>query len=93
MPLFGRVADVAGRRRLLMAGVARFALLADVRTEPPPPAMLLTGRAIQGVAAAIMSPNASDHASGSDHPDPPGSVALRDAALADLAAAATRSGG
>ncbi|MEV4319698.1 MFS transporter [Actinocrispum sp. NPDC049592] len=56
--LFGRLADVIGRRRLFMAGVALLAgasLLGGFATTP---SVLLTARALQGFATAMATPAA-----------------------------------
>jgi MFS family permease len=56
--LFGRIADLYGRRRLFLTGVALLAvssLLGGVATEP---ALLLTARTLQGFATAIATPAA-----------------------------------
>ncbi|NDU75282.1 MFS transporter [Actinomadura sp. DSM 109109] len=56
--LFGRVADLSGRRRMLLAGMALLAggsLIGGLATSP---AMLLTGRVLQGLATAIATPAA-----------------------------------
>lgn len=56
--LFGRVADLFGRRRMLLAGMALLAggsLIGGMATSP---AMLLTGRVLQGLATAIATPAA-----------------------------------
>ncbi|GAA2258891.1 MFS transporter [Actinomadura sp. NPDC048955] len=56
--LFGRVADLAGRRRMLLAGMALLAggsLVGGLATSP---AMLLVGRVLQGLATAIATPAA-----------------------------------
>ncbi|MEU8119036.1 MFS transporter [Spirillospora sp. NPDC049024] len=56
--LFGRVADLAGRRRMLLLGMALLAggsLIGGLATSP---AVLLTGRVLQGLATAIATPAA-----------------------------------
>ncbi|MDT5133030.1 MAG: hypothetical protein QOE41_2341 [Mycobacterium sp.] len=56
--LGGRIADVVGRRRTFMIGLTGFAgasLLAGVATTLP---VFIAGRAIQGAAAALVSPSA-----------------------------------
>ncbi|WP_433465407.1 MFS transporter [Spirillospora sp. CA-128828] len=56
--LFGRVADLFGRRRMLLTGMALLAggsLVGGLATSP---AMLLTGRVLQGLATAIATPAA-----------------------------------
>src|SRR5690349_24521820 len=56
--LFGRLGDLLGRRRLLLAGVALLAgasLLGGLATGAGP---LLAARALQGLAAAMAIPSA-----------------------------------
>ena len=56
--LFGRLGDLYGRRRIFLAGLALLAaasLLGGVSTGP---ALLLTARALQGVASAMTAPAA-----------------------------------
>ncbi|MBG6092327.1 MFS transporter [Actinomadura viridis] len=56
--LFGRIADLAGRRRMLLTGMMLLAagsLLGGLATTP---ALLLTGRVLQGLATAIATPAA-----------------------------------
>ena len=56
--LGGRAADLFGARRLVLAGLLLFvaaSLTAGLATSAP---MLLTGRVVQGVAAAMLSPAA-----------------------------------
>ncbi|MFB9477291.1 MFS transporter [Nonomuraea salmonea] len=58
LPFFGRVADLAGRRRLFITGVALFtgcSLLAGLATGP---AMLIAARVGQGTSAAMIAPTA-----------------------------------
>jgi EmrB/QacA subfamily drug resistance transporter len=58
MLLGGRIADLVGPRRATLAGLALFtasSLLCGASTGAP---MLLTGRALQGIGAALMSPAA-----------------------------------
>ena len=52
----GRVADVVGRRTLLIGGVAGFTLFSLACALAPSLGALLTARALQGVAAAAMIP-------------------------------------
>ncbi|TMQ96669.1 MFS transporter [Actinomadura soli] len=56
--LFGRVADLFGRRRMLLAGMALLAGGSLVGGFATGPAMLLTGRVLQGLATAIATPAA-----------------------------------
>jgi EmrB/QacA subfamily drug resistance transporter len=58
MLLGGRIADLAGARRLTLAGLALFtgaSLLCGLSQDA---AMLLAGRSLQGLGAALMSPAA-----------------------------------
>ncbi|MFF1921330.1 MFS transporter [Streptomyces sp. NPDC058221] len=58
MPLFGRLSDLTGRRRLFMAGVIAFtgfSLLAGLAAGP---ALLIAARVGQGIAAAAIGPTA-----------------------------------
>src|SRR5690242_18519657 len=50
----GRLGDVIGRRRLLLAGIALFTLASAVCGTSPALGVLIAGRAAQGVGAAIM---------------------------------------
>lgn len=56
--LGGRAADLFGRRRILMVGIAVFTLGSLLGGLAQGPALLLTGRAMQGVGAAMLSPAA-----------------------------------
>ncbi|MCW2916042.1 MAG: major facilitator superfamily 1 [Actinomycetia bacterium] len=56
--LFGRVADLFGRRRMLLAGLALLAAGSLIGGLAASPAMLLTGRVLQGLATAIATPAA-----------------------------------
>ena len=56
--LGGRAADLLGRRRMFVAGTALFALASLGAGLAGTTAMLLGARAVQGVAAAIMTPTA-----------------------------------
>jgi EmrB/QacA subfamily drug resistance transporter len=56
--LGGRAADLLGRRRVFMAGVAVFATASLLCGLAWSPAALLAARAIQGVGAAVMTPTA-----------------------------------
>ena len=51
-----RLGDIVGRRRAFMAGLAGFALASLVGGLAPTPAVLIGARAIQGAAAALMTP-------------------------------------
>jgi EmrB/QacA subfamily drug resistance transporter len=52
----GRVADVVGRRALLLAGAGAFTVLSVLCALAPSLDVLLVARALQGVAAAAMIP-------------------------------------
>ncbi|PTA45213.1 MFS transporter [Micromonospora sp. RP3T] len=54
--LFGRVGDIFGHRRMLVAGVAIFAVASLVAGLAPNGNTLIVMRALQGVAAALISP-------------------------------------
>ena len=54
----GKTADSIGRRRIFQIGVATFGLGAALAAFAPTLAVLLAGRAVQGVGAAFMSPAA-----------------------------------
>ena len=56
--LGGRAADLIGRKRLFAAGVALFSLASLVNGFAQSPAMLIGGRALQGLGAALVSPAA-----------------------------------
>jgi EmrB/QacA subfamily drug resistance transporter len=56
--LGGRAADLLGRRRVFMAGVALFTTASLFCGLAWSPAALLAARAVQGVGAAIMTPTA-----------------------------------
>jgi MFS family permease len=56
--LLGRVADLAGRRRVLTFGFALFGSASLACGLAPTPAALIAARAIQGVGAAAISPSA-----------------------------------
>jgi len=50
----GRLGDLAGRRRLLLAGLALFTLACALCGAAPTLAWLIAARALQGVGAAVM---------------------------------------
>jgi DHA2 family methylenomycin A resistance protein-like MFS transporter len=52
----GDVADLAGRRRVFVAGLAIFGAASAVCALAPGPAVLIGGRALQGVGAAALLP-------------------------------------
>jgi EmrB/QacA subfamily drug resistance transporter len=56
--LGGRGADLLGRRRVFMAGLALFTLASLVSGLSWSPGTLITARAIQGIGAALMTPAA-----------------------------------
>ncbi|MGW6495582.1 MFS transporter [Nonomuraea angiospora] len=58
MPLFGRVSDVVGRRRLFAVGVTAFTGFSLLAALAPVPGVLVGARAGQGVAAAMIGPTA-----------------------------------
>ncbi len=53
----GAAGDVFGRRRLLIVGVASFALASLLCALAPTLALLVAGRVAQGVGAALLMPN------------------------------------
>ncbi|MER5872343.1 MFS transporter [Streptomyces sp. NPDC002044] len=54
--LFGRVADLHGRKKLFLTGLAVFGAASLLATFAWDPASFLTGRAVQGLGAAIIVP-------------------------------------
>ncbi|WP_042381789.1 MFS transporter [Streptacidiphilus melanogenes] len=54
----GRAADLLGRRRVLLAGLAVFALSSLAAGLAPTPAVLIAARAAQGLGAAAIAPAA-----------------------------------
>jgi MFS family permease len=54
--LFGRIADLYGRRRLFLTGLALFTVASVLATLAWNPAVFLTGRALQGLGAAVIVP-------------------------------------
>ncbi|MFC4032626.1 MFS transporter [Streptomyces polygonati] len=54
--LFGRIADIVGRRRLFLAGLAVLGAASLVGGLAVDPAMLLTARVAQGLATAAVTP-------------------------------------
>ena len=56
--LGGRAADLLGRRRMFLAGLALFATASLAGGLAGSPGVLVTARAIQGIGAAILSPAA-----------------------------------
>ncbi|GHC51650.1 MFS transporter [Streptomyces cinnamoneus] len=53
---FGRLADLYGRRRLFLSGLALFTAASVLATLAWDPASLLAGRALQGLGAAMIVP-------------------------------------
>src|SRR5215203_3364171 len=56
--LAGRVADLAGRRRVFGAGLLLFAAASAACALAPAAGALIAARAIQGVGAALVAPSA-----------------------------------
>ena len=56
--LGGRAADLLGRRRVFVAGVAVFALASLLGGLAPSGTLLIVARALQGIGAALMTPAA-----------------------------------
>lgn len=56
--LFGRIADLVGRRRMFMTGMALLIMSSLVGGSATGPALLLIARALQGFATAIATPAA-----------------------------------
>ncbi|SDI89179.1 drug resistance transporter, EmrB/QacA subfamily [Actinokineospora alba] len=56
--LFGRVADLFGRRRLFLAGMALLGVASLIGGLATTPALLLTARVAQGLATAAVTPAA-----------------------------------
>ncbi|WP_087928199.1 MFS transporter [Streptomyces albireticuli] len=54
--LFGRIADLHGRRRLFLSGLALFTVASVLATLAWNPAVFLAGRALQGLGAAAIVP-------------------------------------
>lgn len=54
--LFGRIADLFGRRRLFLTGLVVFAAASLLATLAWNPAAFLAGRALQGLGAAVIVP-------------------------------------
>ncbi|MGW0784801.1 MFS transporter [Streptomyces sp. NPDC002913] len=54
--LFGRIADLYGRRRLFLTGLAVFGASSVLATLAWDPASFLAGRALQGLGAAVIVP-------------------------------------
>ncbi|MEU0688384.1 MFS transporter [Streptomyces uncialis] len=58
LPLFGRVCDLVGRRRLFLVGVTLFSAFSLAAGLAGSPGLLIAARAGQGVAAAMIAPTA-----------------------------------
>ncbi|MEZ4728065.1 MAG: MFS transporter [Caldilineaceae bacterium] len=56
MPVYGRLSDAVGRRRLILAGIVIFALGTAMTVVANSLGWLMVGRAIQGVGTAGMMP-------------------------------------
>ncbi|KAB7850226.1 MFS transporter [Streptomyces mobaraensis] len=54
--LFGRIADLYGRRRLFLAGLTLFTAASVLATLAWDPASFLAGRVLQGLGAAVIVP-------------------------------------
>jgi EmrB/QacA subfamily drug resistance transporter len=54
----GRVADLIGRRRVFLAGVAAFTISSALTAAAPTASMVIAARTLQGAAAAAMIPAA-----------------------------------
>jgi MFS family permease len=54
--LFGRIADLFGRRRLFLTGLALFTAASLLAASAWNPAAFLAGRALQGLGAAVIVP-------------------------------------
>jgi MFS family permease len=54
----GRLGDLYGRSRVFLVGIVGFALASACCGFAPTPAILVIGRALQGLTAAIMAPQA-----------------------------------
>jgi EmrB/QacA subfamily drug resistance transporter len=53
----GRIGDLAGRRRVFSIGLGLFTLTSVACGLAPTPQILIVGRLLQGLAAALISPN------------------------------------
>ena len=62
--LGGRIADLVGRRRVFVTGVALFAAASLVAGLATSEATLISARAAQGIGAALMTPAAPRHIMG-----------------------------
>src|SRR3989440_6865311 len=64
----GRVADVFGRRRCLLAGAIVFAIASILGGAAPTLSVLVTGRVLQGAGGALMLPAGEGRISWGFHP-------------------------
>lgn len=55
-PLFGRLADIVGRRRLMLIGIGVFLLGSVIAGAAWSMGALIAGRAVQGIGAGILGP-------------------------------------
>lgn len=53
----GRLGDIVGRRKTLLAGLCVFTLASVVAAVASSPTMLIVGRAVQGLGAALAAPS------------------------------------
>ncbi|MFC8217567.1 MFS transporter [Streptomyces sp. NPDC057362] len=58
LPLFGRVSDLVGRRRLFLVGVTLFSVFSLAAGLASSPGLLIAARTGQGAAAAMIAPTA-----------------------------------
>lgn len=56
MPVYGRLSDAVGRRRLILAGIVIFAIGTAMTATATNLAWLMAGRAIQGIGASGLMP-------------------------------------
>ena len=56
MPVYGRLSDGVGKRRLILAGITIFAIGTAITVVAPSLGWLMAGRAIQGIGTAGMMP-------------------------------------
>ncbi|QAY71934.1 MFS transporter [Xylanimonas protaetiae] len=55
-PVYGRLADIVGRKRLMLVGIGLFFVGSAVAGAAPTMGMLIAGRAIQGLGAGAVMP-------------------------------------
>ena len=65
----GRLADMLGRRRILLAGLATFGIASLLSALAPNAAWLIAARAMQGVGAGMIMPAAMGIANAAVPPD------------------------